>query len=173
MRVSGQAGSLLLAGLETPLASVGDDGTIVTRAAGARAAYRLAVQPAGSERYREDPWRHGWSIEPFLTAAVPGYGRSTMPSFGSLIQTSDPGAIILGMEPQPDYSVIVYVQELLGFSRTVAVRSGIVRFSEARLSDLVGRDRAPFEVANGEVRFDLRARSVAAIKLLNPRVEAA
>lgn len=172
VRLSGDSGSVLIGGFETPLATIGEDGLVVARSAGGRARYRLAVQPAGHERYREDPWRHGWSMEPFLTASVLGTGSVTLPSFGSLVETSDPGAAILGLEPQADYSVVVYVQELLGITRTVAVRSGVLRFSEARLTDLVGRDRAPLEAADGQVRFELRARSVAAVKLLDLRVPA-
>ena len=173
LRLSGDKGSVLFGGLESPLATVRGDGLVVLSPAGDGARYRLAVQPAGGDRYREDPWRHGWSLEPFLSAPVPGTGRIGLPSFGGLLETSDPGAAIVGLEPQRDYSVIVYVQELIGFSRTVAVRSAVLRFGDARLTDFVGRDRAPLDTTDGEVRLDLRARSVAAIKLLDLGVRAA
>ncbi|HXV86770.1 MAG TPA: hypothetical protein VD793_08735, partial [Gemmatimonadales bacterium] len=165
LRLSSDTGSLMIGGLEAPVATVNGDGLLVTKPAGPTAAFRLAVQPRGQDRWREDPWRHGWSMEPLLSAPVTGAGRITLPSFGSLLTTSDPGAVIIGMEPDDDFTLVVYLQELLGLSRTVAVRSAVMRFREARLADLVGRDRAPLDARDGEVRLELRAHGVTAIRL--------
>jgi hypothetical protein len=172
IRLSGEQGALLLGGLETPVAAVGEEGTVVVQGITRAARYRLAVQVAGRERFLEEPWRHGWSMEPLLTAPVSGLGRMALPSFGSLIQTSDPGAPIIGLELEDDHTVLVYIQEVIGVARPVTVQSAVLTFGEARLSDLVGRDRAPLDARDGTVVIELRPRGVAVVKLLRLGVRA-
>jgi hypothetical protein len=173
MRVSGETGALLIGGFEAPLAAFGADGTLTMRGAARAARFRLAVQPSGQARYLEEPWRLGWSMEPLLTAPVPGTGGMALPSFGSLVQTSDLGAPIIALEhDESEHSILVYVQDVLGVTRRVAIRGGVLSFGEARLSDLVGRDKAPLDTRDGTVVVEVRARGVVAVKLLRLDVRA-
>ncbi|HWP36007.1 MAG TPA: hypothetical protein VNL18_00490 [Gemmatimonadales bacterium] len=172
IRLSGEAGALLFGGLETPFATANADGTLTVHSGDSAARYRLAFQLPGEDRYTEEPWRHGWSMEPMRAAAVAGTGRVALPSFGSLVETSDPGAPIIGLALEDDHAVLVYIQEILGMARPVTVRGDVLTFAEARLSDVVGRDRAPLDVRDGGVVVELRPRGVAVIKLLSPGVRA-
>ncbi len=170
IRLSGGSGALLFGGFETPFASADADGTL-TVGSGARVTrHRLAFQLPGADRYSEEPWRHGWGMEPMRAAPVAGRGRLALPSFGSLVETSDPGAPIIGLELEDDHGILVYIQEILGVARPVTVRGDVLTLTEVRLSDLVGRDRAPLDVRDGAAVVDLRPRGITVVKVLSPGV---
>jgi hypothetical protein len=160
----------LFGGFETPFASADADGTLTVRSGARVTRHRLAFQLPGAYQYSEEPWRHGWGMEPMRAAPVAGRGRLALPSFGRLVETSDPGAPIIGLELEDDHGVLVYIQEILGVARPVTVRGDVLTFTGVRLSDLVGRDRAPLEVRDGAAVVDLRPRGITVVKVLSPGV---
>jgi hypothetical protein len=108
--------------------------------------------PTGLSRYRlgfasrfshaEDAWRFGWSTEPLVTAAVPGTGRATLASYGSLILVDQSGIAIVDFRHARDGDgVIVLLQEVLGASRDITLGPGLLAFTGGRRVDFLERDR--------------------------------
>ncbi|MBI2615640.1 MAG: hypothetical protein HYW52_08210 [Gemmatimonadetes bacterium] len=168
LRLTGERGSALLAVPQAAFGRVDHDGALTSYGPPGESRFRIGVSPAGAFRFREDPWRFGWGIEPVVTAPVPGTGGALLPTFGSLLVLDQPGVAIVGLQPAADGDgVIAYLQELGGLSRVATLGAGLIGFEDARQVDLVERDLGPpaMVMRNG-VGLMLPAHGVAAVRLL-------
>jgi hypothetical protein len=168
LRLLGERGSALLAARQSAFGRVGRDGTITSYGPGGESWFRLAVIPAGTFAFPEDPWRFGWGMEPAVVAPVPGTGGATLPTFGPLLVLDQAGMAVVGLQPAADGNgAIVYLQELSGRSRIATLGAGVIGFEDARQVDLVERDLGPpaMVMRNG-LGVMLPARGVAAVRLL-------
>jgi hypothetical protein len=161
------ARAALFRSLDAPYVAVPDASTLVSTAPTGATRYRFRVTETG------DPaWRFGWNAEPFLTAPVPGGRRGGLPTAGALLEVEQTGVAVLAMKPADlGDGVIVYLQELTGLARTVAVRPGVLTFDAAWHVDFVERDlgRAPAD-GDGGVLLPVSAYGVVAVRLVGVRL---
>jgi hypothetical protein len=125
------------------------------------------VSVSGGWTSPEDPWLQGWSVEPFVTAPVPGTGRATLPSFGSLIAVDQPGIALLDLRRAAgEGGMTVVLQELLGASRDVTLGPGVLAFGGGRRLDFLDRDLGPLTpLPGGGVTLPVPAHGVVAARL--------
>jgi hypothetical protein len=152
----------LFRGSDAPVASITADAEIVS-VAPRRASYRLGFASGFSTP--TDPWAFGWSSEALLAVPVPGTGRATLPSFGSLVVTDQAGVCIVELRSDPD-GVIIYLQELIGAARDIIVGPGVLSFRSARRVDFTGRDLGGLPMLpSGGTTAPVRAFGVTAVRL--------
>ncbi len=102
-----------------------------------------------------------------LTAHVEPGNAGELPTFGAVLDVERVGVVVLGIakSASPDAAVL-YMQELHGIQRDVAVRAGLVRFRWAQQVDLLGREiGSPLEPQNGTVVVPVSGRGVVALQL--------
>jgi hypothetical protein len=143
---------------------------------------RDAARPARSVRLRigahagyllpDDPWRFGFSLESLLVVPTSGRGDRPLPTFGRMIDVSDPAVAVVGVKPADDgVGVIVYLMDLAGVARAVTVRPALLVFDGATLTDLCERDLRPTQAdPGGGVRVAIAERGYAAVRLLGVRL---
>src|SRR5574341_503510 len=167
LRLKGERGSALLAARQAALGWVDPDSTLTSYSPPGESRFRIGLSSAGEFVFREDPWRFGWGIEPFVAAPVPETGGATLPSFGALLMVDQPGIAVAGLQPAADGDgVIVYLQELSGRARVATLGAGLIGFEDARQVDLIERDLgAPAMVMRNGVGVMLPALGVAAVRL--------
>lgn len=168
IRLSGPSGQALVSSMDTPFAAVSESGELICLGPRGTARFRIAVAPPGGRPLDDEPWRFGWSTEPIFTAPAEGRGGTALPGSGSLLETREPGIAVLGLEPEPGGSLVVYVQELLELERRFVLGFGLLRFGQARLIDFMGRERESLQVDEdlGAI-VPLAARGVAAVRLVD------
>ncbi len=157
----------LFRSLDAPYVSAPNPSTLVSNAPAGVTRYRLRLTETG------DPaWRFGWNAEPFLTAPVPGTRGGALPTAGALLEIEQAGVAVLALKPADvGDGVIVYVQDLSGFTRTVAVRPGVLTFDIAWRVDFVERELGPATPdRDGGVLVPVSPHGVAAVRLGGVRV---
>lgn len=119
----------------------------------------------------DDPWRFGFGLLP-LHAHRAGGGDRTLPTFGRMLDVADPTVAVVGVRPADDgVGIMVYLQDLGGPTRTVAIRPGLLTFDGAILTDLAQRDRGPASDADGGgILVPVEASGYAAVRLLGLRL---
>ncbi|HEX9727193.1 MAG TPA: hypothetical protein VGA37_01650 [Gemmatimonadales bacterium] len=133
------AGTVLVATPDSAYAGVDDDGTLTVHGGGGRTRVRIGYR---GFLLSDDPWRFGWSTEPFLAVPSAGTGTSGLPSFGRMVDIKDPGVAVLTLKRADDgVGVVGYMQELMGVARGIAILPGLLRFDALALTDLIERDR--------------------------------
>ncbi len=141
------------------------DGSILSHASSGSTAFRFDTYT----RFEgEDfPWVFGWNTEPFLTARVEPHSQGRLPTFGNIFDIDRVGIAVLGMADSHSHEgVVVYLQELFGVEREVALKSGVVGFREARLVDFLERDLGdPLPKSDETVMVPVRGNGVAAVRL--------
>jgi len=164
IRLMSGSDAVYFRGLDAPVARVSDDGRI-TSVAPRTVRYRLGFASGFSAP--EDPWRFGWGTEKLLAVPVPGTGRATLPSFGSLFVVDQAGACIIDLRRDSGGDgVIVYVQELIGVARDITVGPGVLTFRAARRVDFTGRDLEKLQVlTRGGVAAPVRPFGITALHL--------
>jgi hypothetical protein len=164
IRLASGSDAMFFRGLDAPVAQVSLDGRI-TSVAPRTARYRLGFASGFSAP--EDAWRFGWGTESLLALPVPGTGKATLPSFGSLFVVDQAGACLLDLRRDSGGDgVILYVQELLGVARDITVGPGVLTFRGARRVDFAGRDLEQLQVlTRGGVAAPVRAWGIAALHL--------
>ena len=164
LRLSAGSDTVLIRGLDSPLASVAADSRIESLAP-AEARYRIGVSSGFSAP--EDPWSFGWGAESLQTVPVPGTGRARLTSFGSLLVMDQSGACILEVRRDPDGDgVMTYVQELTGRARDITLGPGVLSFKGARRIDFAGRHVSELPLlAGGGVAVPLRPYGITAVRL--------
>jgi len=170
LRLEAGPDQVTIAGLALPLAAVGEDGRVrFTLTPGAS---RMRMHASSGFSRAEDPWRAGWSVEPFGTAPVPGNGRARLPSFGRLIAVDQVGVILLDLRSARDGNgVIVLLQELLGAARDVTLGPGVLGFSGGWSVDFLERDLEPLpRLGASGVAVPIAAHGVAAVRLTDVRL---
>jgi hypothetical protein len=108
-----------------------------------------------------------------LTAVVTsGGGDRSLPTFGRLLDVGDPTVAILAIRPADDgVGVMVWLQELGGPSRDIAVRPGVLAFDGALLTDLAERDRREAAPApGGGILVPIEASGWAGVRLFGVRL---
>jgi hypothetical protein len=160
---------VLLRGLDAPYAACDVNGRIVSLAPRRRSRYRVAL--ASPYAPPDAPWHFGWSTEPLAVVAAtpPAPSARRLPRFGRLIAVDEPGVMVLGLKAADDGDgAIVYLQELLGVSRTVRLGGEIIGFRGARLVDPLERflERLPV-TADPAVTLPLPANGIAVVRLLD------
>lgn len=165
----GQRGSVLFATPDTGFASYTETAGLVAHAAGGAVRFRLGFQAFA---VADDPWRFGWSVEPFRAFAVDGTGDLALPTFGRLFEVRDPGVAIMAIRPARDgVGAIAYLQELLGVAREVQLAPGILTFERVLRTDLAERDVAELgSPSAGGVSVPVAAYGFTALRLLGMRL---
>jgi hypothetical protein len=134
----------------------------------------LRVRLAGHAGFLlpDDPWRFGYSLEPLIAVAAPGTGTVRLPTFGRLFDVPDPAVAVVGVKPADDgLGVVLYLMDLAGLPRAVPVRSGVLAFEDATLTDLTERDRQPAAPeAGGGILVPLSEWGYSAVRLLGVRL---
>ena len=165
----GAAGTVLL-GSATPAAlTVEPAGTATVRTAlGSR--FRVALRT--DYLLPDDPWRFGFGMLPLTAVRTDGGGDRSLPSFGRLLDVGDPTVAILAIRPADDgVGVMVWLQELGGPSRDIAVRPGVLAFDGALLTDLAERDRREAAPApGGGILVPIEASGWAGVRLFGVRL---
>ncbi len=164
------ARTALFRSLDAPYVSVPDGSSLVSTAPAGATRYRFRVAETG------DPaWRFGWNAEPFVTAPVARGGSGGLPTAGALLEVEQAGVAVLAMKPADlGDGAIVYLQELTGLARTVAVRPGVLTFDGAWRVDFVERDLGPAATdREGGVLVPVPAYGVAAVRLVGVRLRGA
>ena len=89
-----------------------------------------------------------------------------------MLDVADPTVAVLAIRPAEDgVGVMVFLQELGGPTREVAVRPGLLAFDAAVLTDLAERDVRPAtDAAGGGVLVPLESLGYAAVRLLGVRL---
>ncbi len=165
LRIGNGRDSILIAGIDAPPATVSSDGTVVSY--GARGPLRYRVGLHSDYDSPDIPWQFGWGTTPMLTAHVEPGNAGELPTFGAVLDVERVGVVVLGIAKSagPDAAVL-YMQELHGIQRDVAVRAGLVRFRWAQQVDLLGREiGSPLEPQNGTVVVPVSGRGVVALQL--------
>ena len=157
---------VLFRGMTAPIVSVTREGILTSYAPHGLSRYRLSLASAFSPA--DTPWVFGWEAEPFVTARVFENGAGTLPTYGSLFSVDQVGAAVLGLKPaDDDRGVILYIQELLGVDREIAVGNGILSFASIRTVDFLERDLADLSPPTaGMARVPVPANGVVAVRLL-------
>jgi hypothetical protein len=173
LRLEAGTDAVTIGGLALPLAQVSADGRV--RWELAPGASRLRIRLTSGYSGAEDPWRCGWSVEPFVTAPVPGTGRARLPSFGRLIAVDQVGIVLLDLRIARDGNgVIAVLQELLGTPRDVTLGPGVLAFSGGRRVDLLERDQEPLAaLGTSGVAVPITGRGIAAVRLTDVRLAGA
>ena len=119
----------------------------------------------------DDPWRFGFSLDSLIALPASGAGAHRLPTFGRLFDVPDPAVAVVGVKPADDgVGVVLYLMDLAGLARAVAVRPGVLTFDDATLTDLTERDqRAADRAPAGGVLVPLAERGYAAVRLLGVR----
>ncbi len=151
-------------GIDAPVAGVSAEGEVTSRAP-ATSRYRLGF--ASGHSMPDDPWRFGWSAEPLTSVPVPGTGRATLPSFGSMFSIDQPAACILDIrQDRSSRDVTLVLQELAGWARDITLGAGVLSFNSARKTDLAGRDLGTAAALRaGRVTVPIRGFGLAAVRL--------
>lgn len=174
----GRAGAVLLAIRGAGAAAL--DGARLTLQGGGTAADLPGTDRAGILRVRlahhagfllaDDPWRFGYSLDSLIAVPAPGAGAHRLPTFGRLFDVPDPAVAVVGLKPADDgIGVMLYLMDLAGPARAVAVRPGVLAFDEATLTDLTERDQQTADREGGGVLVPLAERGYAAVRLLGVR----
>ncbi|GBD31572.1 hypothetical protein HRbin33_00531 [bacterium HR33] len=166
IRLRGTEGRAYVSAIDAPLVSVSEDRHLTFWGPRGRARFRLALAGAAEFAREDEAWRFGWSIEPFVAIPVAGGGELPLPRWGSLFALREPGVAILGVEPAAPGEAVVYLQELLGVARRLALGPGVLTFESATLLDLSGKTQDSAEAdPTGGVTVPLAPRGVAAVRL--------
>ena len=159
---------VLFRGLDSPYAACDADGRIVSFAPRHRSRYRIKV--ASPYAAPDEPWHFGWSTDPLQLVPVSGTATSSrpLPRFGHLIGTDGPGVAVIGIKPADNGDgAIVFLQELIGATRSVKLTGGILGFLGARHVDLTERHYGELTVTSEPaVTVPLSAYGVATVRLL-------
>jgi hypothetical protein len=157
--------AVLFRGFDAPIGAVESAGTLLSRAVAGKSRYRFDThaQYDGPDAQ----WIFGWNTEPLLTARVLPRESGRLPTFGNIFDIDRVGTAVLGIVPAYDRDgVIIYLQELLGVSRQVAVKPALVRFRDAKSVDYLeretGEDLSPTDEG---VLVPIRGHGVAAVRL--------
>lgn len=136
----------------------------------------ISITPGGTSRYRinttsptdapDEPWRFGWHGEPFVTTEVTRGGRVPVGRFGQIL-TIEPGVMLVGVkEADDDFGIILYLQEVMGYTRTIRVSPDMIQFAHARLVDLAERDLGEsLDVTEDGVRVPINRFGITALRL--------
>ncbi|MFQ5703239.1 MAG: hypothetical protein ACE5HT_04380 [Gemmatimonadales bacterium] len=156
---------LLFRGLTAPIASVSSEGTLTSHATIGLSRYRILVATPYSPA--DTPWVFGWEAEPFMTARVLENRAGELPTFGAFFSVDQNGAAVLGLKPADDGDgVILFIQELLGVDREIALGQGILRFRSIRTVDYLERGLKELEPPrDGVARVPVPANAVVAVRL--------
>jgi hypothetical protein len=155
--------SVLFRGLDAPVASITADSEIVS-VAPRRARYRMGFASGFSSP--SDPWAFGWGCEPLLALPVPGTGQATLPSFGSLLVTDQPGVCIIELRADGEGNIVIYLQELIGVGRDIIVGPGVLTFRTARRVDFARVDRGELPILpSGGTTAPVQAFGITAVRL--------
>ena len=165
LQLAGREDAILVRGLDSPIAEVQSNGSLLSHATVGQSRYRFDAHSRFEGQ--DSPWIFGWNTEPLLTTRVEARDTGRLPTFGNILDIDRVGIAVLGiMTPYNHDGVIVYLQELLGVDRQVSVRPGVVRFDDARLVDYLERDMGePLRLADAGVMVPVRGRGVAAVRL--------
>ncbi len=139
IRLSGREGRAYVSAIDAPVASLKEDRGLIFWGPRGRARFRVAVASHTEFAREDEAWRFGWSIEKFVAIPVTGGSDFGLPRWGSLFTLGEPGVALLGVEPTAPGETTVYLQELLGMGRRLAVRPGVLTFESAALLDLSGK----------------------------------
>ena len=158
---------VLFRGLDSTYAACDADGRIVSFAPQRRSRYRIKV--ASPHAAPDEPWHFGWSTDPLQLAPVSGAATSArpLPRFGHLIRTDGPGVAVIGIKPADNGDgAIVFLQELIGATRSVKLTGGILGFRGARHVDFTERHYGELTVSSEPaVTVPLSANGVAVVRL--------
>jgi len=164
------AGGAVLLGSATPAAlTVEPAGTVTVRTALA-SRFRIALRT--DYLLPDDPWRFGFGMLPLTAVTTRGGGDRSLPTFGRLLDVGDPTVAILAIRPADDgVGVMVWLQELGGPGRDIAVRPGVITFDGALLTDLAERDRREAAPApGGGILVPIEASGWAGVRLFGVRL---
>ncbi len=151
-------------------AVVTENGAVVARGASG-AGFRLMADrlPATVA----DAARFGWRTIDLQQHPVRASRAGRLPRFGSLFNLDQPSAAILAIDPVNQFAttVTVYVQDLLGASRTVGLERGLLEFDDAEIVDYAGRPlRQPVQPTANGIGVLVRAFGVTAVRLYGVRL---
>ena len=165
----GEDGSVLLGADPITSGAVDDAGRLSLRAPGT---CRVRVGYHRGYLLPDDPWRFGFGMRPLVAVRADGTGDRRLPSFGRMLDVADPTVAVLAIRPAEDgLGVMVFLQELGGPSREVAVRPALLTFDGALLTDLAERDLRPATDAPGSGVFvPIESLGYAAVRLLGVRL---
>ncbi len=165
LTLTGSDDTALFNGLDTPIAEVESDGTILSFSQRGRARYRIDSKARHTSS--DMPWIFGWGAESFVTARVEPAGSPSLPTFGTILNVERVGVAVLALEATEDgEGILLYLQELLGVDRDITVGAGLLRFSDARVVDYLGRDAGTqFRPANRQVLVPIRGNGILALRL--------
>lgn len=165
------AGTTLFAAPDTGYAAVPQPDRFVAYAPTGRVRFRLAFETF----IRADGlWRFGWSTEPLVAVHAEGRGSLALPTFGRMFELRDPGVTITGVKPADDgVGSILYIQEIMGVSRTVPFTPGILHFDRVVRTDFTERDLELLETdADGAALVPVTAHGFTALRVLGIRLTA-
>ncbi len=166
----GEGTTVLLSQTGAHDVSVTDPADVVFRSPGGATRVRLTLHQG--HLLPDDPWRFGYTILPLHGVPAAGRGDRTLPSFGRLVDVADPAVAVVGLKSADDgVGLVVYLMDLGGPARDIAVRPGVLAFDGAVLTDLVERDRAPATMTlDGAAVVPIAASGYAAVRLLGVRL---
>jgi hypothetical protein len=134
-------GALLLGADPVPSGVVDDTGLVSFRTPGT---CRFRIGYHRGFLLPDDPWRFGFGMRPLVAVRADGTGDRALPTFGRMLDVADPTAAVLAIRPAEDgVGIMVFLQELGGPTREVAVRPALLAFDGAVLTDLAERDVRP------------------------------
>jgi hypothetical protein len=164
------AGGTVLLGSATPAALTLEPGGAATVRTALASRFRVALRT--DYLLPDDPWRFGFGMLSLTAVVTSGGGDRSLPTFGRLLDVGDPTVAILAIRPADDgVGVMVWLQELGGPSRDIAVRPGILAFDGALLTDLAERDqREAAPAPGGGILVPIEAAGWAAVRLFGVRL---
>jgi hypothetical protein len=135
-------------------------------------ASRFRIELQRNALLPDDPWRFGFGMLPLSAVPTAGRGDRPLPTFGRLIDVADPAVATLAIRPADDgVGIMVFLQELGGPSRDIAIRPDVLTFDGALLTDLAERDRREAAPApGGGILVPIEAAGWAAVRLLGVRL---
>ena len=165
LALDGADGSIVLAVPDTPAVSIAADGGMTVATGDGHT--RILLQPSAVPS-EVGPWRLAWRTAPLVAVPATGAGAVAMPTFGRSVGVDEPGVLVAGIKAADDgVGAIVYLQEVLGLAREVALQGELLRFDAALSCDLVERDRATLALSgNSLVRVPLDRYGFSAVRLL-------
>jgi hypothetical protein len=142
---------------------------------------RLTLHAPANVRFRvavlratplpDDPWRFGFGMLPFLAVPASGRGDRDLRTFGRMFDVADPLVAVVGIgEADAGAGVILWLLDLGGPARDIAIRPGLLTFDGGRLIDLTERDRGPaVQTSDGAILVPIEGSGYAAVRLLGVR----